>query len=425
MQLLTLSLNHTRAPLALRERVAFPAERVRDALADLRGGLSRLVPESAILSTCNRTELYCVVREPDAAHGLLLDWLAARSALPRHSLEPHLDTLSQHHAVRHAFRVASGLDSMVLGEAQILGQMKNAARHAQDAGTLGTYLHQLFQRSFAAAKEVRSHTEIGSAAVSMAAGAVQLAQRSFQDLRETRVLFVGAGEMIELAAAHFAAQHPRAMVVANRTLEPAERLARRFSAGAMALAELPAQLAQFDIVVSCTASSVPIIGLGLVQRASDARGGRPLFMLDMAVPRDIEPEAGRVPNVILHTIDDLGKLVQSGVSSRQAAVRQAEAIIETRVESFMRWMAARRAVPLLRALEERAGQMRAAELEHARRLLACGTPVGTVFTALATGLSNKLLHAPRSLLARGSLAPDEAQRLLARWLGECKPGQAE
>jgi glutamyl-tRNA reductase len=170
---------------------------------------------------------------------------------------------------------------------------------------------------------------------------------------------------------------------------------------------------------------VPIIGLGLVQRASDARGGRPLFMLDMAVPRDIEPEAGRVPNVILHTIDDLGKVVQSGVSSRQAAVRQAEAIIETRVESFMRWMAARRAVPLLRALEERAAQMRAAELEHARRLLACGTPVGTVFTALATGLSNKLLHAPRSLLARGSLAPDEAQRLLARWLGECKPGQAE
>jgi glutamyl-tRNA reductase len=336
-----------------------------------------------------------------------------------------LDTLSQHHAVRHAFRVASGLDSMVLGEAQILGQMKNAARHAQDAGTLGTYLHQLFQRSFAAAKEVRSHTEIGSAAVSMAAGAVQLAQRSFEDLRETRVLFVGAGEMIELAATHFAAQHPRAMVVANRTLEHAERLARRFSAGTMGLAELPAQLAHFDIVISCTASPVPIIGLESVQRASDARGGRPLFMLDMAVPRDIEPEAGRVPNVILHTIDDLGKVVQSGVSSRQAAVRQAEAIIETRVESFMRWMAARRAVPLLRALEERAAQMRAAELEHARRLLACGTPVGTVFTALATGLSNKLLHAPRSLLARGSLAPDEAQRLLARWLGECKPGQME
>jgi glutamyl-tRNA reductase len=425
MQLLTLGLNHTTAPLAVRERVAFSAERVRDALVDLHGGLSTLVPESAILSTCNRTELYCAVREPDAAHGALLDWLAASSGVPRRSLDSHLDTLPQHHAVRHAFRVASGLDSMVLGEAQILGQMKKAARHAQDAGTLGTYLHQLFQRSFAAAKEVRSHTEIGSAAVSMAAGAVQLAQRSFEDLRETRVLLVGAGEMIELAAAHFAAQHPRAMVVANRTLARAERLARRFSAGTMRLTELPGQLAHFDIVVSCTGSSLPIIGLGLVHHAASARGGRPLFMLDMAVPRDIEPEAGRVPNVILHTIDDLGQVVQLGVSSRQAAVRQAETIIEPRVESFMRWMAARRAVPLLRALEERAGQLRAAELEHARQLLACGTPVGTVLTALATGLSNKLLHAPRSLLGHGTLAPDEAQRLLARWLGECGPRQVE
>src|SRR5262245_6548197 len=335
MQLLALSLNHTTAPLAVRERLAFPAERVGDALADLRGGLSRLVPESAILSTCNRTELYCAVREPDAAHGALLDWLAASSALPRRSLDSHLDALAQHHAVRHAFRVASGLDSMVLGEAQILGQMKKAVRHAQDVGTLGTYLHQLFQRSFAAAKEVRSHTEIGSAAVSLAAGAVQLAQRSFPDLHETRVLFVGAGEMIELAAAHFAAQRPRAMVVANRTLERAERLAQRFSAGAMRLAELPEQLAHFDIVVSCTASSLPVIGLGLVRRASSARSGRPLFMLDMAVPRDIEPEAARVPNVILHTIDDLGQVVQSGVSSRQAAVRQAETVIEKGGESFL------------------------------------------------------------------------------------------
>jgi glutamyl-tRNA reductase len=215
------------------------------------------------------------------------------------------------------------------------------------------------------------------------------------------------------------------MVIANRTLARAERLARRFSAGTMRLTELPGQLAQFDIVVSCTASSLPIIGLGLVHHAASARGGRPLFMLDMAVPRDIEPEAGRVPNVILHTIDDLGQVVQSGVSSRQAAVQQAEAIIEPRVELFMRWMAARRAVPLLRALEERAGQLRAAELEHARQLLACGTPVGTVLTALATGLSNKLLHAPRSLLGRGTLPPDEAQRLLARWLGECGPRQVE
>jgi glutamyl-tRNA reductase len=418
VQLLTLGLNHTTAPLGLRERLAFSAEQVRAALADLRGRLSRLVPESAIVSTCNRTELYCAVREPDAAHGALVDWLADGSVLPRGDLHSRLYALPQQDAVRHAFRVASGLDSMVLGEPQILGQMKDAARHAQEAGALGTHLHQLFQRTFAVAKEVRSQTGIGAAAVSMAASAVRLAQRSFEDLHETRVLFIGAGEMIELAATHFAAQHPRAIVVANRTLERAERLARRFSAGAMRLAELPEQLAQFDIVVSCTASSLPIIGLGMVQRASRARGGKPLFMVDMAVPRDIEPEAGRLPNVFLHTIDDLGKLVQSGVASRQAAVQQAEAIIETRVGSFMHWMAARPAVPLLCALEERAELMRAVELKRAHRLLARGMPVDAVLAALATGLSNKFLHAPRSLLARGTLASDEAQRLAAQWLGD-------
>jgi glutamyl-tRNA reductase len=390
---------------------------VRGALADLRGRLSRLVPESAILSTCNRTELYCAVREPEAAHGALIDWLAKGSAQLRNNLDPHLYALPQQDAVRHAFRVASGLNSMVLGEPQILGQMKDAARHAQEAGALGTHLHQLFQRSFAVAKEVRSQTQIGAAAVSMAAAAVRLAQRIFEDLRETRVLLIGAGEMIDLAATHFAAQRPRAMVVANRTLERAERLASRFGAGTMRLAELPEQLEHFDIVVSCTASSLPIIGLGMVERASRARSGRPLFMADLAVPRDIEAEAGRLPGVFLHTVDDIGKVVQSGVSSRRAAVAQAEAIIETRVESFMHWMSGRRAVPLLRALEERAESLRAAELMRAHRLLARGEPVGTVLAALATGLSNKFLHAPRSLLARGSLAPAEAQRLVEQWLG--------
>jgi glutamyl-tRNA reductase len=417
MQLLTLSLNHTTAPLALREQVAVPAERLRDALADLRGRLSGLVPESAILSTCNRTELYCAVREPEAAHEALVDYLANGSVLPRGKLDAHLHALAQHDAVRHAFRVASGLDSMVLGEPQILGQMKRAVRQAQEAEALGPHLHQLFQRSFAVAKEVRSETEIGSAPVSMAAVAVRLAQRVFEDLRETQALFIGAGEMIELAATHFAAQHPRALVIANRTLERAERLSRRFGARAMRLAELPEQLARFDIVVSCTASSLPIIGLGMVERASRARNGRPLFMADLAVPRDIEPEAGRLPNVFLHTIDDLGKLAQSGVSARQAAVAQAEAIIETRAESFMHWMDARRAVPLLRTLEQRAESLCATELKRAHRRLARGEPVDAVLAALAAGLSNKFLHAPRAQLSRGTLGADEGQRLVEQCLG--------
>jgi glutamyl-tRNA reductase len=412
MQLLTISLNHTNAPLALRERVAFSAEQVPDALADLRRRLSGLVPESAILSTCNRTELYCAVREPEAAHGALVDWLADGRAGLRRDLCSHLHALPKRHAVRHAFRVASGLDSMVLGEPQILGQMKSAVRHAQDAGALGPHLHQLFQRSFAVAKEVRSQTEIGSAQVSMAAAVVRLAQRTFADLRETRVLFVGAGEMIELAATHFAAHHPRAIVVANRTLERAERLARRISASTIRLAQIPEQLEHFDIVVSCTASSLPIFGLGMVERASRARGGRPIFMADLAVPRDIEPEVGRLSGVSLFTVDDLCGIVQSGVSSRQAAVAQAEAIIETRADSFMHWMAGRGAVPLLRALDERAERLRAGELERARRMLARGEPADAVLVALATGLSNKFLHGPRTLLARGTLTPDEAQRLV-------------
>src|SRR5258705_6002831 len=256
MQVLTLSLNHTTAPLALREQVAVPAERLRDALADLRGRLSGLVPESAIVSTCNGTELYCAVREPEAAHEALIDYLANGSVLPRGKLDAHLHALAQHDAVRHAFRVASGLDSMVLGEPQILGQMKRAVPQAQEAEALGPHLHQLFQRSFAVAKEVRSETEIGSAPMSLVTGAVRLAQRVFEDLRETQALFIGAGEMIELAATHFAAQHPRALVIANRTLERAERLTRRFGGRAMRLAELPEQLARFDIVVSCTASSL-------------------------------------------------------------------------------------------------------------------------------------------------------------------------
>ena len=221
-QLLTLGLNHTTAGIGLRERVAFPAERVRDSLVKLIRRLSPTVPESAILSTCNHTEIYCAVDNTKAAHGALVDWLADNSAIPAGTLRPHLYTLPQQDAVRHTFRVASGLDSMVLGEPQILGQMKRAVREAQESGTLGSHLHQLFQRTFAVAKEVRSRTEIGSSSVSMAAAAVRLVRRVYDDLGETRVLLVGAGEMIERVAPHFAAHHPREMVVANRTLANAE-----------------------------------------------------------------------------------------------------------------------------------------------------------------------------------------------------------
>ena len=416
MQLLTISLNHTNAPLALRERVAFSAEHVPEALADLRRQLAAEVAECAILSTCCRTELYCVMHEPEAAHGALVDWLAGRSALAASELRPKLYALAQRHAVRHAFRVAGGLDSMMLGEPQILGQMKQAARDAEEAGALGSHLHQLFQRSFAVAKEVRSRTEIGAGAVSIAAAAVRLAQNVFNDSRRARVLFVGAGEVIELAAVHFASRHPCDIVIANRTLEHAERLAARLHGETMPLSELPERLHEFDIVVSGTSSHLPVIDVAMVERATRSRRRRPLVMFDLAVPRDIEPEVGHLSEVILYTIDDLGQVVQSGIESRRAALAQADTIIESHVDSFMHWMAARQAVPLLKTLGQRAELLRAAELEHARRLLLRGEPAEAVLEALASGLTNKFLHAPRALLASGTLAPAEARRLIAQWL---------
>jgi len=421
MALLTLGLNHTTAPLAVREKVAFPGEALHAALADLRGRLRPLVPEGAILSTCNRTEIYCATDRPGHAQPALTDWLSEQHGLDAGELASHLYVLPDGEAVRHAFRVAAGLDSMVLGEPQILGQMKEAARVAHDAGALGTHLHQLFQRSFAVAKEVRTTTEIGAHSVSMAAAAVRLARRIFEDLRETSMLFVGAGEMIELVATHFAAQHPHRIAIANRTLERGEKLAQRFNASTLRLAELPDVLEKFDVVVSCTASTLPIIGLGMVERATRARKRKPIFMVDLAVPRDIEAEVARLDDVFLYTVDDLGKLVQSGVENRRAAVAQAEAIIETRVDAFMQWLATRQSAPLIRELHQRGEAIKQAELERARRLLARGDDPAAVLEALAHGLTSKFLHGPTSLLQRAGDDRDQVARFIDHLLPEQRP----
>jgi glutamyl-tRNA reductase len=304
----------------------------------------------------------------------------------------HSYVLEDGSVARHAFRVASGLDSMVLGEPQILGQMKQAVREADSAGTLGTTLHQLFQRSFAVAKEVRSSTEIGAHSISMAAAAVRLAAQLFEDLREVKVLFVGAGEMIELVATHFAARTPRAMAVANRTLERGERLAGRLGAEALRMADLPSRLAEFDVVISCTASSLPIVGLGAVERALKVRKHRPMFMVDLAVPRDIEPEVAQLGDVYLYTVDDLSALVQTAGEKRQAAVAQAEVIIESGVQSFVHWLDQRGSVPLIQALNAQADDWRAAEIARAHKLLSRGESVETVLDALSRGLTQKMLH---------------------------------
>ena len=394
MSVFTLGLNHTTAPLDVRGRFAFAPGQLPLALHSLRERMARSMPETALLSTCNRTELY-VAGSTGHAGDLLqpaVDWLAAQGGVSAGQLSSHTYVVENRAAARHTFRVASGLDSMVLGEPQILGQMKQAVREADAAGTLGTTLHQLFQRSFAVAKEVRTSTDIGAHSVSMAAAAVRLAAQLFEDLREQHVLFVGAGEMIELVATHFAAREPKSMALANRTLEKGETLAARFGGQALRLAELPERLHEFDIVVSCTASSLPIIGLGAVERALKARRRRPMFMVDLAVPRDIEPEVSQLADVYLYTVDDLSTLVQTAGEKRQAAVEQAEAIIDAGVQSFAHWLDQRASVPLIQALHRQADSWRAAELARARKLLARGENADAVLEALARGLTQKMLH---------------------------------
>ena len=409
VDVLTFGLNHTSAPVSVRERVSLSADLLRPALEGLRAAFGGAVREAAILSTCNRTEVYCAAEPHVAQH--LPAWLADINRIDAGDLQPHVYQHLHEGAVRHAFRVASGLDSMVLGEPQILGQLKDAVRAAGEAGALGTLLHQLFQRTFSVAKEVRSQTSIGAHSVSMAAAAVRLAERVFGSLGEARTLFIGAGEMIELCATHFAAQHPREMVVANRTTERAESLASRHGAGTMKLADLTERLAEFDVIVSCTASSLPILGLGMVERATRLRRHRPMVMIDLAVPRDIEPEVGRLDDVYLYSVDDLGRLVQTGTDARRAAVVQAEAIIETRVQHFMHWMQSRAAVPVIQELHRAADDLRAAELERARKLLARGESPEAVLEQLAHGLTQKYLHAPLAALNRSEGA--ERQQLLA------------
>jgi glutamyl-tRNA reductase len=413
MQLFTVGVNHTTAPISIRENVAFQNETLTHALRDLT---AHGVREAAILSTCNRTELYCNTSHPEQA----LAWLAQYHKLDRDNIQPYIYTLPSDEAVKHAFRVASGLDSMVLGEPQILGQMKQAVKIAETAGTVGTLLHKLFQRTFAVAKEVRTTTDIGASSLSMAAASVRLAQRLFGNLQDKHVLFIGAGEMITLCAEHIAAQKPARITVANRTLDRGEELAELFNGQAILLSELPERLHEFDIVITSTASQLPIVGLGMVERAIKARKRRPIFMVDLAVPRDIEPEAAQLDDVYLYTVDDLAQVVQEGLGNRQEAALEAETIITERVEHFMHWLKTRDAVPTIRALRDQAEQLRVSELEKAQRLLAKGEDPVAVIEALSNALTNKFLHAPSHALNHSTGHEHEQLEMLLRQLYQIK-----
>ena len=413
MAVWALGLNHITAPLDMRGRFAFAVEQLGPVLSELRNKMQDPT-EATILSTCNRTEIYC------AADKVSLDqtmhWLAQSGGVGVEAVQKYTYSLENAQVARHAFRVASGLDSMVLGEPQILGQMKEAVQAARTAGALGTTLNQLFERSFSVAKLVRSSTEIGAHSISMAAAAVRLASQLFENITEQKILFVGAGEMIELCATHFGAKNPHSITIANRTIERAQRLAHTLGGHAIALAELPERLHEFDIVVSCTASTLPLIGLGAVERAIKLRKHRPMFMVDLAVPRDVEPEVKSLSDVYLYTLDDLSTVVQTGLANRQAAVAQAEVIIDSGVQNFVHWLERRNDVPLIQQLNAQAEQWREAELMRAQKQIAKGEDLEKVLDSFSKGLTQKMLHgAMAELRSADPQAREQAQRSIEQF----------
>ncbi|HGG7589176.1 TPA: glutamyl-tRNA reductase [Neisseria meningitidis] len=393
MQLTAVGLNHQTAPLSIREKLAFAAACLPEAVCNL--ARSKAATEAVILSTCNRTELYCVGDSEE-----IIRWLADYHSLPIEEISPYLYTLGMQETVRHAFRVACGLDSMVLGEPQILGQIKDAVRVAQEQESMGKKLNALFQKTFSVAKEVRTDTAVGENSVSMASASVKLAEQIFPDIGDLNVLFIGAGEMIELVATYFAAKSPRLMTVANRTLARAQELCDKLGVNAepCLLSDLPAILHDYDVVVSSTASQLPIVGKGMVERALKQRQSMPLFMLDLAVPRDIEAEVGDLNDAYLYTVDDMVNIVQSGKEARQKAAAAAETLVSEKVAEFVRQQQGRKSVPLIKALRDEGEKARKQVLENAMKQLAKGATAEEVLERLSVQLTNKLLHSPTQTL---------------------------
>lgn len=402
MPLIALGLNHLTAPVSLREQVAFDAAAAPEALDELVRQPG--VEEAMILSTCNRTELYCSVADGfESAPGL---WLSRQHRLTPQRLDEFLYRHDEHEAVRHMFRVATGLDSMVLGEPQILGQVKDAYQQARSAQSLRAPMERLLQHTFAVAKRVRTDTRIGAHTVSVAYTAVRLAEQVFTDLRQACVLLIGAGETIELAARHLTDKKVRRLIVANRTPENAQELASRYGGYAISLADLPRHLAEADIVISSTASRQPVVTRSMVADAIVARRRRPMFMVDIAVPRDIEAEVAQLDDVYLYGIDDLKQVIDENRRSREMAAREADAIIDLQVERYMSW---RRALTLRNpAVDMRmaAEAQRDEVLAKAQAMLARGRSADEALAFLANTLTNKLLHAPSARLRDAALSGD-------------------
>ena len=394
MSLLALGLNHKTAPIEVRERITFGP----DILAGALRGLSELteVDEVAILSTCNRTEIYCKIKEN--GHEAVCNWLAQFHGIDSNRFSPYLYSHFDTDAIRHLLRVACGLDSLVLGEPQILGQVKQAFQSATTAGTIQKLLGKMFQHTFSVAKQIRTDTAIGNSPVSVAFAAVSLARQIFSDLSDQTALLIGAGETIELAARHLHQHGVGRIIVANRTIERAHTLAMQFDGFAISLTEMSSHLAEADIIIASTASPLPVLGKGAVESALKLRKHRPMFMVDIAVPRDIEAEVGDLNDVYLYTVDDLEEVIDENRRSRQEAAAQAEEIVDLNVDEFLAWLRSLDAVELINDYRSQAESVRDEVLKKAFQQLNKGKSPEEALNFLARTLTNKLLHTPSSQL---------------------------
>ena len=418
MTLIAFGINHKTAPVAIREKVAFAPEKMEQALHECLGNGD--VSEAAIVSTCNRTELYTNIND-DNDISSLLNWFCQYHKLNKEDVEPYIYLHSNNEAVQHILRVASGLDSLVLGEPQILGQIKDAYNTASHAGTIGRQLNRLFQHTFSVAKQVRTDTAIGANPVSVAFAAVSLSKRIFADLSKHTALLIGAGETTELVAQHLTNQGVNNMIVANRTVERAQTLANKFEAEAIALSDMPERLVEADIIIASTASQLPILGKGAVERALKQRKHRPMFMVDIAVPRDIEPEVGELDDVYLYTVDDLHEVIEEGRQSREEAAVQAEEIVVNQVEHFMGWLRSLKGVDTIRAFREQAEAKRDEQLAAAQKQLAAGKDPEQVMNDLARTLTNKLIHEPSAQLNQAAHSGRKEMLETARELFKLEP----
>jgi len=412
MTLLALGINHKTAPISLRERVTFSPETLDQALESLLA--QPMVQGGVVLSTCNRTELYLSVEQQDDLHERLVRWLCDYHQLDEAEVRNSLYWHHDNDAVSHLMRVASGLDSLVLGEPQILGQVKKAFSDSQRGHTQSSELERMFQKSFSVAKRVRTETDIGASAVSVAFAACTLARQIFESLSKVTVLLVGAGETIELAARHLREHNVSKMIIANRTRERAQRLADEVGADVIELSEIDQRLKDADIIISSTASPLPIIGKGMVERALKARRNQPMLLVDIAVPRDVEPEVGKLANAYLYSVDDLQTIIQHNLAQRQAAAVQAETIVKQEASEFMAWMRAQGATETIREYRSQAEQVRDDLTARAIAALQQGGDAEAIMQDLAWKLTNRLIHAPTKSLQQAARNGDEERLHILR-----------